>query len=65
MCLYIHLNLPEFTAVTLLMAPVSRVALLHVIVNLNCYVFFESYCWNSDSCANRKIISEEKKTVNF
>jgi len=55
---------PDFTAVTLLMAPVSGVAVLHVIVNLNCYVFFERYCWNWDSCANRKIISEGK-TVNF
>jgi hypothetical protein len=34
------LNVPEFTAVTLLMGPVSRVG-LHVLVNLNCYVFCE------------------------
>ena len=33
MCSYLHLNVPEFTAVTLLMARMFRVG-LHVLVNL-------------------------------
>jgi hypothetical protein len=35
---YIHLNVPEFRAVTLFTPPISRVG-LHVLVNLHCNVY--------------------------